>query len=202
MRLTDAAVARLQGEPTEYTVWDTRTPGLGVRIRPSGGRSYVFQGRAGPDAVARRHTLGPAAQRSVAEARCTCLELQTAARQPALPGRRDGDASPRFRDFIETVWGPAFRDRYKPSSRKGVEADLRRQLLPAFGTVRLERITPTCRPPLVRPVQCDRTRRRQPRPAAAPDHPALRGPAGTPAPRSHGDRAAQSPTAMHALSQY
>ena len=142
MRFTDTAVERLQGQPAEYTVWDTRTPGLGVRIRPSGGRSYIFQGRAGPDAVARRHTLGPATQWSVAEARRACLELQTAARPPALPGRRDGDASLRFRDFIETIWGPAFRERYKPSSRKGVEADLRSQLLPAFGTLRLERITP------------------------------------------------------------
>ena len=142
MRLTDAAVARLTGEPAEYTVWDTRTPGLGVRVRPAGGRSYVFQGRAGADAAPRRHTLGAAAQRSVADARRACLQLQIDATPPARPGRQDRPDSLRFRDFIATVWGPAFMDRYKPSSRKGAEAALRSQLLPAFGALRLDRITP------------------------------------------------------------
>ena len=42
MRLTDAAIARLRPREREYTVWDTRTPGLGVRVRPSGGTSFVL----------------------------------------------------------------------------------------------------------------------------------------------------------------
>ena len=38
MRLTDAALSRLRPREREYTVWDNRLPGLGVRVRPSGGR--------------------------------------------------------------------------------------------------------------------------------------------------------------------
>ena len=34
MRLTDAAIARLRPHEREYTVWDTRTPGLGVQLFP------------------------------------------------------------------------------------------------------------------------------------------------------------------------
>ena len=34
MRLTDAAIARLRPREREYTVWDSRVPGLGVRVRP------------------------------------------------------------------------------------------------------------------------------------------------------------------------
>ena len=30
MRLTDAAIARLRPREREYTVWDSRVPGLGV----------------------------------------------------------------------------------------------------------------------------------------------------------------------------
>ena len=50
-------------------------------------------------------------------------------------------SSMRFRDFVETEWNPAFRDRYKPSTRKRVDARLRRRLLPAFGSAPLGRIT-------------------------------------------------------------
>ena len=49
----------------------------------------------------------------------------------------------RFRDFVETEWKPVFRDRYKPSTRKRADAQLRGRLLPAFGNVPLEGITPT-----------------------------------------------------------
>ena len=42
VRLTDAAIARLRPREREYTVWDGRLPGLGVRVRPSGGRSWIF----------------------------------------------------------------------------------------------------------------------------------------------------------------
>ncbi len=141
-RLTDATVARLTAEPAEYTVWDTRTPGLGVRIRSSGARSFVFGGQANTESVARRHTLGAVAQWSVAGARRACLELQTGARASA---RSHGNADPRhlqFRDFVQSVWGPAFLDRCNPSRRKRLEADLRGQLLPAFAAMPLERLSP------------------------------------------------------------
>ena len=42
MRLTDRAIARLRPREREYTVWDNHFVGLGVRVRPTGGRSYVL----------------------------------------------------------------------------------------------------------------------------------------------------------------
>ena len=47
MRLADAAIARLRPREREYTVWDSLVVGLGVRVRPSGGRSYVLLEDAG-----------------------------------------------------------------------------------------------------------------------------------------------------------
>ena len=142
VRLTDAAVARLQPAAAEYTVRDTRTAGLGVRVRPAGGKSYVFHGRAASEPTARKHTLGPVAAWSVADARRACADLEAGARSPA-PGRtRSGPAGMRFRDFVETEWKPAFCDGYKRSTRKRVNALLRRRLLPAFGSSPLERVTP------------------------------------------------------------
>lgn len=140
--LTDAVVARLQPEAAEYTVRDTRTGGLGVRVRPTGGKSYVFHGRAGREPTARKHTLGPVPVLAIADARRACIDLRTGACPPTPRRTGRAAAGPRFRDFVETVWTPAFRDRYKPSTRKGVDSVLRRQLLPAFGASPLERITP------------------------------------------------------------
>ena len=45
VRLTDAGVGRLKPDTTEYAVWDSDVPGLGVRVRPSGHRSFVWHGR-------------------------------------------------------------------------------------------------------------------------------------------------------------
>lgn len=44
VRLTDAGVARLKPGGTEYIVRDSRVAGLGVRVLPSGHRSFVWHG--------------------------------------------------------------------------------------------------------------------------------------------------------------
>ena len=132
-RLTDANVAKLAPAAREYTVRDTRLAGLGARVRPSGHRSFVYcrKGEGG----ARRITLGPAALMSVEEARAMCLGIETGA-QSGTPER---GAVPTFADFVA---GPvrAWFDRCKPSTQKGVRLALSARLLPAFGSLPLDRI--------------------------------------------------------------
>ena len=70
MRLTETAIARLRPRAREYTVWDTRAPGLGVRVKPTGGRSYVLLRDAGDGS--RRVSLGPVISMGIAEARREC----------------------------------------------------------------------------------------------------------------------------------
>ena len=69
-KLTDAAIARLRPGEREYTVWDRSVPGLGNRVRPTGGKTYVLleeiQGRT------KRISLGPVSTMTVAEARRSC----------------------------------------------------------------------------------------------------------------------------------
>ena len=85
-RLTDANVARLAPAVREYTVWDTRHAGLGVRVGPSGHRSFVYW-RKGHDG-ARRITLGPVALMGVEQARISCLAIETG------PGRTEKKVVP------------------------------------------------------------------------------------------------------------
>lgn len=48
--------------------------------------------------------------------------------------------APTFRDFVAVQWKTACYDRCKPSTRKRMDSAMRTQLLPAFGTLPLDRI--------------------------------------------------------------
>ena len=136
MRLTDRAIARLRPREREYTVWDNHFVGLGVRVRPTGGRSYVLLEDTG--GRSRRLSLGPVSLKTVAEVRRECHARKAEPEATGAPRR----AAPLFRDFVEGAWKEAHFEGYKPSTRKGVRSVLDRQLLPAFGAKPLDRITP------------------------------------------------------------
>ena len=137
MRLTDAGIARLRPREREYTVWDTRTPGLGVRVRPSGGTSFVLLRKT--EGRSTRLSLGSAASRSVDDARRQCHALMT--RPDSEHPTKRTHKVPLLGDFVDGPWKDAHFPRYKPSTRRTVNTDLKGQLLPAFGATPLDRIT-------------------------------------------------------------
>ena len=140
-RLTDAGIMRLKHGSTDYTVWDTVTPGLGVRVRTSGFRGYVFH-RRGPGS-SRRVSLGPVMLKSVEDARKECLAVQLdgiAAETGA--GKTHGSGTPLFQDYVADPWMAGQCHRWKPTTHRTVESLLRCQLLPAFGHLPLDRIAP------------------------------------------------------------
>ncbi len=137
-RLTDAGIARLRPKVREYTVWDTGVSGLGVRVRPSGSRTFIYHRKMA--AGVRKMSFGPAALREVEDVRCACLA--------AASGPGDADDTPRepaplFRDFVAGPWKAVCLDRCKPSTQRNYGGSLKRQLLPTFGSRRLDRITRT-----------------------------------------------------------
>ncbi len=137
MKLTDAAIARLRPREREYSVWDSRASGLGVRVRPSGGRSYVLLLDIG--GRTKRISLGPVGVKSLEEVRRECH----ARRANPEPGTRIGTGCPvpLFRDFVAGPWKAAHYDRYKPSTKKTARYALASQLLPVFGSKPLDRIS-------------------------------------------------------------
>ena len=139
MRLTDAGIARLCPREREYTVWDSRMAGLGVRVRPSGGRSWIFLRNAG--SAKRKISLGPVELKTVEAVLRECHAL---AAEPDREDRleRTRQAVPLFWDFVAGAWKEAHFDRWKPSTQEGARSILAGQLLPAFGSKPLDRITP------------------------------------------------------------
>ena len=136
MKLSDATIARLQPRERDYTVWDSRVAGLGIRVRPSGGRSWVLLVNAG--GRSKRISLGPTDLKGVAEARRECRARQAEPEPEAAA--EPTHAVPLFRDFVAGPWKEAYFDAYKPSSRRGISALLNGRLLPAFGSKPLDRI--------------------------------------------------------------
>ena len=137
-KLTDDAVARLRARAREYTVWDRNVPGFGVRVRPTGGKTWVMLAEA--EGRSKRISLGPVSTMAVAEARRACHERR-ANPEPTEPARPVHPV-PLLRDFVEGEWKEAHFDRYKASSKKGVRWMLAARLLPAFGNKPLDRIGP------------------------------------------------------------
>ena len=134
-RLTDAGIARLRPEAREYTVWDTGLAGLGVRVRPSGSRTFIYHRKTARGV--KKMSFGPVALSKVEDVRRACMESATAG-SDFVPCHEN---APLFRDFVAGPWKTACFDRCKPSTQKGFRSVLNRQLLPAFGSRRLDRIT-------------------------------------------------------------
>ena len=133
-RLTDANIARMAPAAREYTVWDTRHSGLGVRVRPSGHRSFVYCRKGERDR--RRIALGPAALTSVEDARRRCVAIDAGARSDL----EERGAALTFGEFVAGP-GRVCLDRCKPSTQKAERWALKARLLPAFGSRPLDRIT-------------------------------------------------------------
>ena len=137
VRLTDSAIARLRPREREYTVWNTSTPGLGVRMRPSRGTIFVLLRKTVGRST--RLSLGSATSMRVDDARHQCHALMSKP-DTKHPTKRTCKV-PLFRDFVVKPWKESHFSRYKQSTLIGVNTILIRQLLPAFGATPLDPIT-------------------------------------------------------------
>ncbi len=141
IKLTDARIGKLKAGDIEYMVWDTCIAGFGIRVRPSGHKSYVYHRHA--EGQSRKFTLGPVALGSVDEARRDCMKawgrIQSGERAESV-----NDAQvPLFRDFIAGSWRAACFEPCKPSTKTSKAWALNNQLLPVFGAMPLDRIDRT-----------------------------------------------------------
>ena len=105
-------------------------PALGVRVHPSGGRSYVHFSEG------RKVSLGSATLMTIGQARHESLALLTG-------GIPDKMAAPLFRDFVAGPWRESWFHHCKPSTVRWRDWILENRLLPEFGHLHLDRITST-----------------------------------------------------------
>lgn len=140
IRLTEKAIERLRPKEREYTVWDTRLAGFGVRVRTTGRKSFVFHwSKAGK---AHRATIGSTTFLTPdrALARCASLQAELHDGRPPRRVRENAGETPTLRQFTTGPWKTACYDRYKASTKPFIDCALKRQLLPAFGNLPIDRI--------------------------------------------------------------
>ena len=111
-----------------------RCPDQAIRLSDLGVSRQRFRQSQAPQSW-------PVGLKTVEDARLECLELQLREQTGEAPDETVKVAVPKFRDFVEGEWKTARYDHMKPSTRKGVDNDLKTQLLPNFGTLPLDRIT-------------------------------------------------------------
>lgn len=149
--LTDAAAARIRPRSGEFTVYDKRLQGFGLRVRPTGAKSWVLRMR--DEDGRRRVTLGEADKLSVEEALAQALAIMAgagaASRPAALPKRKRAPSTPTpaprppaplLRD-LAAAFVAARRGVVHPNTFDGIDGYVTRQLVPALGGRRMDSLT-------------------------------------------------------------
>jgi Arm domain-containing DNA-binding protein len=77
-KLTKRRVDAAEAQASEYFLWDQEVPGFGLRVLPSGRKSYVVQYRAGRRP--RRMSLGPSTVLTCEQARDRAITIVAAVR--------------------------------------------------------------------------------------------------------------------------
>jgi hypothetical protein len=130
---------------TEIRLWDRITPGLLVRVRATGGKSYALRYRAGRGRAApsRVYTIGPCDRMSLADARriarAKLLEVQNGADPAAVRALASADELHRERSRFARLLDAYDQDleRRKVAKRREIVSLLRREGLEALGDVDL-----------------------------------------------------------------
>lgn len=139
--LTKATLAQLRPSEKDYVAWDARLPGFGIRVLPSGVKSYILQYR-NLQGRSRRTTLGTVGVVTLDRARREAKKLRGAVTFGADP------AADRFAARnVDTVRELAARymddhcaGRCKESTIAAHKWLLKKFILPAFGARRLSEL--------------------------------------------------------------
>lgn len=136
-RLTVKAVAAAKPQAREYTIWDALLAHFGVRVQPSGVKSFIVQTRV--RGRMRKVTLGRFPELSLDAARRegAAVLARLWGGEDVTPPRKA--RAPVFRDFAAR-YRERRRHRWKPSSLATFDIYLRARLMPAFGRLRLDAI--------------------------------------------------------------
>ncbi|MFS0738215.1 tyrosine-type recombinase/integrase [Sphingomonas sp. 1P06PA] len=136
-RLIENAEVRL----SEYMIWDSDIAGFGVRVLPSGRRSYLIQYRVGTRS--RRVTLGAHGILTPDQARTLAIRELAAVRAGGDPAedRKQRRAAITVRELSERFDREHISVRVKESTAKEYRRNLKRFILPALGRLRVEEVT-------------------------------------------------------------
>jgi integrase len=140
-KLTKRTIDATEPQSTEFFIWDESIPGFGVRVMPSGRKSFVVQYRAGRRP--RRMSLGPSTVLTCDQARTRAITIIAAVKNgedPAADRAAKRNAA-TVGDLAERFDKEHIAVRLKGSTAKEYRGNLRRFILPALGRLAVPEIT-------------------------------------------------------------
>lgn len=144
-RITKRAMLSAKPKSSEFTIWDDAVSGFGVRIRPSGNKSYVVVYRAGfgRGSPTRRYTIGKIDKISpeLARARAKAILGSVAHGLDPATDKADERCMPAIAELADR-----FIEEHVVAKRKSQTVKLYRDVLsrvvkPAFGTTKADKLS-------------------------------------------------------------
>ena len=143
-KLTNRSVAAVKPGDGDILVWDAELRGFGLRVKPSGIKSYIIQYRNQHN-ESRRLTIGRHGVVSPEEARRRARRLLGRVQDGADPAteRREARSAPTVADLAERFMKEHANVKKRASSAQMDAINLRLHVLPALGRKKVAAVTRT-----------------------------------------------------------
>jgi integrase len=141
-KLTVRTVSTAKPQDRDIFLWDDQIPGFGLRVKPSGVRSFFVQYRNRHN-QSRRHTIGRFGILAPEEAREKAKRLLANIRDGADPARDREEArqAPSTADLALRYLEEHARPKKRPGSVRTDEINIRLHVLPSLGRTKVAAVT-------------------------------------------------------------
>lgn len=141
-KLTKRIVEGMEPGATDRLEWDTELPGFGVRVKPSGVRSYLIQYR-NAHGRSKRFTIGRHGVMTVEEARreARLLLLDVARGIDPAADRAHGRAAPTVSDLATRYLREYVAFHNRETTAREVARLVEKRIRPALGALKVEAVT-------------------------------------------------------------
>jgi hypothetical protein len=142
-KLTKRAVEQIPAQGEDVVVWDTALPGFGVRVKPTGVRSYIIQYRDRTTGTSKRMTIGQHGELLTfdkAKKRARGILADALRGQDPVGECRAGRTAPNMADLASDYLERHAVPKKRPKSVRDDRAMLENVILPAVGTKKVASI--------------------------------------------------------------
>jgi len=145
LRVTKRVVDRLMPRAAEFTVWDSKLPGFGVRVRPTGAKSFVVVYRAGSGrgAPVRRFTIASVGKIAPENARRRAQVILGAVahgRDPASDKATER-GTPTVAELADRFMAEHVESKRKPGTATFYRHVLTKIVKPELGAAKADKVT-------------------------------------------------------------
>lgn len=144
-RITKRTVDTLKSNGSEFTLWDNAVTGFGVRVRPTGAKSYVvvYRAGAGRGAPVRRYTIAAVGKITPERARARAKIVLGAVAHGHDPANQKTDerGTPTLAELADRFMADHVRPKRKAATAEFYRDILDRIVKPALGTTKADKLT-------------------------------------------------------------